>query len=81
MDQVLLNIFVNAADAMPEGGTISIKSSKVTHEDFEGRPYRPKPGKYVRLSVSDTGSGMDQETMERIFDPFFTTKEMGRGTG
>jgi len=81
MEQVLLNILVNASDAMPEGGRLTIKSDNVTHEDILHRPYKPKPGEYVRLSVTDTGIGMDKETQARIFDPFFTTKEMGRGTG
>ena len=81
MEQVLLNIFVNASDAMPEGGKLILKSNKATHDDMQRRPYKPKPGKYVRLSITDTGIGMDKETQGRIFDPFFTTKEMGRGTG
>lgn len=81
MEQVLLNIFVNASDAMPDGGELLIKSNMATHDDMQRMPYKPKPGKYVRLSITDTGIGMDKETQDRIFDPFFTTKEMGRGTG
>jgi two-component system cell cycle sensor histidine kinase/response regulator CckA len=81
IEQVLLNLFVNAADAMPEGGDLSLKTMNVTHNDMKGKPYDPKPGNYVVMKVTDTGSGMDKETMGRIFDPFFTTKEMGRGTG
>ena len=81
MEQVLLNIFVNASDAMPEGGALILKSKKVTHEDMQRRSYNPKPGKYIKLSITDTGIGMDKETQGRIFDPFFTTKGMGRGTG
>jgi PAS domain S-box-containing protein len=81
IEQVLLNLFVNAADAMPGGGDLILKTVNMTHNDMKGGPYDPKPGNYVLLTVTDTGMGMDKETMERIFDPFFTTKEMGRGTG
>lgn len=81
MEQVLLNLYVNAADAMPGGGDLYLKTSNITHEEMKSGPYRPKPGRYAMLSVSDTGSGMDKETQQKIFDPFFTTKEMGRGTG
>jgi len=81
IEQVLLNLFVNAAEAMPGGGDLMLKTMNTTHKDIKGKLYHPEPGNYVLLMVTDTGTGMDKETMERIFDPFFTTKEMGRGTG
>ena len=66
---------------MPGGGNLIIKTINMFHNEMKDNIYDPKPGKYVFLSVTDTGTGMEDETMERIFDPFFTTKEMGRGTG
>ena len=81
MEQVLLNLFVNAADAMPAGGKLSLTSENVTHENMMNSVYNPKPGIYVKLTIADTGTGIDKKIQERIFDPFFTTKEMGRGTG
>jgi PAS domain S-box-containing protein len=81
IEQVLMNLLVNAADAMKGGGTITVRTSNTTHEEMRGKLYNPRPGKYVLLTVSDTGIGMDEKTKERIFEPFFTTKEMGRGTG
>jgi PAS domain S-box-containing protein len=81
IDQVLLNLYVNAADAMPGGGKLIIKTRNQTHLNIKSDHYNPMPGNYVQLTISDTGSGMDKATLERIFDPFFTTKEMGRGTG
>jgi len=81
IEQVLFNLFVNASDAMPDGGDLVLKTKNTTHRDMGGKLYHPKPGNYVLLTVTDTGTGMDQKTMERIFDPFFTTKEMGHGTG
>jgi signal transduction histidine kinase len=81
IEQVLMNLLVNAADAMRGGGTVTIRTANATHEDMKGKLYNPKPGKYILLQVSDTGVGMDVKTKERIFEPFFTTKEMGRGTG
>jgi len=81
IEQVLLNLYVNAADAMPGGGKLILKTKNETHLNIKSNHYSPEPGKYVQLTISDTGSGMDKRTLERIFDPFFTTKEMGRGTG
>jgi signal transduction histidine kinase/CheY-like chemotaxis protein len=79
--QTLLNLYVNAADAMPRGGDLFLKSLNVTDLDMKGKPYTPKPGNYVLLTITDTGTGMDNKTIERIFDPFFTTKGMSKGTG
>ena len=81
IEQVLLNLLVNSADAMTGGGDLFLKTMNVTHKDITGKVYRPKRGDYVMLTVTDSGMGMDRKTMQRIFDPFFTTKEMGRGTG
>ena len=81
IEQVLLNLFVNAADAMPGGGKLTLKTMNVTHKDMKAKLYEPKPGSYVLLTVTDTGTGIYKKTIDRIFDPFFTTKEMGRGTG
>ena len=83
MEQVLLNLYVNASDAMPGGGNLTIKTTNITGQDMKDKPYDAKPGNYVLLTITDTGSGMDKETQARIFDPFFTTKDMaaGRGTG
>jgi len=81
IEQVLLNLYVNASDAMPGGGNLFLKTANITHEDMRGKPYEVRPGNYVLLTVRDTGVGMDKKTMDRIFDPFFTTKKMGRGTG
>ena len=82
MDQVLMNLAINARDAMPDGGrlTVSTKNVSVESEDPD-LPAGILAGEYVRVSMSDTGTGMDKATRERIFDPFFTTKELGKGTG
>jgi PAS domain S-box-containing protein len=81
MEQAILNLLVNAADAMPSGGNVILRTRNVSHETMIGRPYKPKPGDYVLLEVQDFGTGMDRTTMGRIFEPFFTTKGMGKGTG
>jgi len=79
--QVLLNLYVNAADAMPSGGDLFLKTMNVTDKEMTDKPYEARPGNYVLLTVRDAGIGMDKETMERVFDPFFTTKGLARGTG
>ena len=81
IEQVLLNLYLNASQAMPGGGRIHIETQNCILEKTETQNSYYKPGKYVRISVKDTGTGMDEKTKHRIFEPFFTTKEMGRGTG
>jgi PAS domain S-box-containing protein len=81
IEQVLLNLYLNAADAMEGSGKLILETTNATDKDMQGRPYEPKQGKYVLLSVTDTGTGMDQETLDRVFDPFFSTKDAGRGIG
>ncbi|MBN2126163.1 MAG: response regulator [Deltaproteobacteria bacterium] len=81
MEQVLFNLFINAWQAMPAGGEIFLQTDEVFLDADDVRPFNARPGRYVKISVTDTGVGMDEATRQRIFDPFFTTKEMGRGTG
>jgi two-component system cell cycle sensor histidine kinase/response regulator CckA len=81
LEQVIMNLVVNAKDAMPEGGKLTLQSSDVTVSQNLSEHRFIQPGRYAVISVSDTGHGMDKETQSRIFEPFFTTKEKGKGTG
>jgi signal transduction histidine kinase/CheY-like chemotaxis protein len=81
IEQALLNIYINAWQAMPEGGTLDIAAKTVRLKEKESKAYKVRPGNYVQVSISDTGIGMNKDTIEKIFDPFFTTKEKKRGTG
>ncbi len=88
-EQVVLNLATNAMDAMPMGGALTIRTSDVTYDNEltfdDGRhkflPVNITPGAYVQLTATDTGGGMDRNTMTHIFEPFYTTKERGKGTG
>lgn len=81
IEQALLDIFVNAWQAMPGGGKLFLATETNRLNEFEAEPCGVKPGEYVKITIADTGMGMDEKTRQRVFDPFFTTKEMGRGTG
>ena len=81
IEQVLLNIYVNAWQAMPTGGTLLIQTANVRLDKKFVKPYNMGAGDYVNVTLTDTGVGMDAKTIKRVFDPFFTTKEKERGTG
>ena len=82
MDQVLMNLAVNARDAMPNGGQLVIETAGVEFDEFAAtQSAQARPGSFVCLSVSDTGCGIPPENLARIFEPFFTTKDVGKGTG
>jgi signal transduction histidine kinase/CheY-like chemotaxis protein len=81
IESVFVNLYLNAWEAMPGGGKLRLQTENVILDEISGKLYDAKPGKYVKISVTDTGVGMDEEIQKRIFDPFFTTKEKGRGTG
>ncbi|HOJ52528.1 MAG TPA: PAS domain S-box protein [Syntrophales bacterium] len=81
LEEVFRQIFLNAWRAMPEGGTLGIKTENVVMESTELAPYHIPAGRYVRVTISDTGVGMDEEVRARLFEPYFTTREMGHGVG
>jgi CheY-like chemotaxis protein len=81
IEQILMNLCINAADAMPKGGDLFFTTSEVDHDDIGGESYETKAGRYVCLKVRDTGMGIDDKVLPHIFEPFFTTKDVSRGTG
>ena len=81
IEQVLMNVYLNAIQAMPGGGTLTTRTENVIIDQDQYSPYFVRAGRYIKITIEDTGVGIDEKIQQRIFDPFFTTKEMGRGTG
>jgi len=81
IEQVLLNLSFNAGQAMPGGGSLYLETQNLALDENYVKPFNTEPGNYVKISITDTGVGMDEATKQRVFEPFFTTKEMGRGSG
>jgi PAS domain S-box-containing protein len=81
LEQVLMNILVNAVDAMPGGGELSVSTAQTSDQEMVGQVHAPAPGDYATVAIADEGAGIDGDKRDRIFDPFFTTKEVGKGTG
>ncbi|MBW1746293.1 MAG: PAS domain S-box protein, partial [Deltaproteobacteria bacterium] len=81
IEQVLMNLYINAWQAMPGGGELYLQTENVILDEDYVKPFKIEPGRYVKISVTDTGVGMNEATRQKIFDPFFTTKEMGQGSG
>src|SRR2546423_4503784 len=82
LEQVVVNLAVNARDAMPNGGKLTVRTANITEADSRALPYKPLPSAdYVTVEVTDTGSGIPREIIDKIFEPFFTTKDTGKGTG
>jgi len=81
IQQVLMNLFINAWQAMPGGGDLYLETKNVVLDPTDVGPFDAAPGRYVKMTVTDSGTGMDEKTLHRIFEPFFTTKGVGKGTG
>ena len=81
MEQVLMNLYINAADAMNDGGDLTLTTRNVLSDEIVSTAYEVKTGKYILITMEDTGIGMDKKTIDRVFEPFFTTKEIDKGTG
>ena len=81
IEQIMVNLYLNSWQAMGYSGTIHVRTENIILDKDFVRPYEVLPGRFVKVSVADTGTGMDQKIQKRVFEPFFTTKEMGKGTG